>query len=229
MQTETTVEPEVATEPEMTVVDEKPVTVPKYRYGQILPHQIYELKPLIADFYREIGMEKELEATMPTLIQNMRQAAKDPDDIFFPLINEMHNDIRRNPYSIIYACTDSEGAYVGYCWFRVDMNPYNVSYVAVEQDYIVPALRHTLTEARIHDRYIAYMIEVGERCNIQYVNTIVRNKRLLDSRKKLGFQVVESKLRFTGDAAEFKSRNPRFYKYSTYSEVENNGRWKTDN
>ena len=72
------------------------------------------------------------------------------------------------------------------------------------------------------------MIEVGAQCNIQYVNTIVRNKRLLDSRKKLGFQVVESKLRFTGDAAEFKSRNPRFYKYSTYSEVENNGRRKTD-
>lgn len=204
----------------------------RFMYGQILPHEIFTLKPLMSDFYRAIGMGKELEDTMPAVIQSIKDRASDPDDVFMPLINEAYNEIKQNPYSIIYACVDNSLNFQGYMWFRVDINPYGISYITVEHDYVIPEHRGKLTEARIHDRFIAYVVEIAERCNVQYVNTLVRSKSLSDSRKKLGFVPVEQKMRFTGNAEDFKNRNLRFWKYSRYNrdiEEKVNGRIEATN
>ncbi|RJQ39443.1 MAG: hypothetical protein C4555_03255 [Dehalococcoidia bacterium] len=170
-------------------------------FGQILPHEIVSLIPLITDLYKEIGFTEAAETPMP-------------------YIREINRELATNPYSIIYACVDSDMKPHGYMWFRVDRNPKGEHFVTIEHDYIIPEHRGTLTEARIHDRLISYAVEIGERVDCKYVNTSVRSKKLMESRKKLGFVPVEMKMTFTGSAQDFKNRNPRFQRYGYYENKE---------
>lgn len=171
---------------------------PTYTYGTIYPHELGVLAPLIQDFYKEIGF---------------KEAADNPE----PFIREIYNDLLKNPYSIIYACMDREMKPQGYMWLRIDRNVLQVPFAVIEQDYIIPEHRGTLREARMHHRFIEYAIQVGERCGVQYTNTVVRSKRLEESRAKLGFKSVELRLTFKGTAEDFRKQNPGFQKYGQYN------------
>lgn len=171
----------------------------KYRYGQVLPHELAAFAPLITDFYKEV---------------DFKEAVENPA----PLIQMMYNEMRENPYSIVYACVDKEMNPQGYIWFKVKRNPWGVPFVEIEHDYIIPDHRHTLTEARMHHRFIEYVVDIAERCEVQYVNTVVTNRRLELSRHKLGFKSIEVKMTFKGGASEFRAHNPSFQKYGKYEE-----------
>lgn len=180
------------------VVQEKPV---KYTYGQIFPHELSALAPLIIDFYKEIGF---------------KEAAETPG----PFIQEIFEEMSKNPYSIIYACADENLVPQGYMWLRMDRNVLGQPFAVIEHDYVVPEHRGTLREARMHHQFIEYAIQVGERCGVQYTNTVVKTKRLEESRMKLGFKSVEIKMTFKGTAQDFRNQNPSFQKFGKYQEVE---------
>ena len=180
---------------------EKKQTKPKYLYRQIMPHEIEGLIPLIKDFYKAI---------------NYKEAAENP----LPFIAQINREMVSNPYSIIYACVDQQLKPQGYMWFRVDVNPLGQKYIHIEHDYVIPELRKTFTEARIHREFINYVIEVADRNNTQYVTTCVRSTDLEKSRKKLGFKSVEVKMTFKGTAEDFRAENPSFYKFYKTDEVE---------
>lgn len=180
------------------VVREKPKQL---SYGQIFPHELTVLAPLIVDFYKEIGF---------------REAAENPE----PFIREIYEEMSRNPYSIIYACLDRERKPQGYMWLRMDRNVLGQPFAVIEHDYVVPEHRGTLREARMHHQFIEYAIQVGERCGVQYTNTVVKTKRLEESRMKLGFKSVEIKMTFKGTAQDFRNQNPSFQKFGKYQEVE---------
>lgn len=190
--------PEISSVPEV-VKTESVTPAPELIYAPILPHELTVLVPLIKEFYKEIGY---------------KEAVENPD----PLIKEIFEELSGNPYSIIYACVNQSMVPQGYMWLRIDRNPWGAPFAVIEHDYIIPEHRGTLREARMHHRFIEYAIEVGERCGIQYVNTVVRTKRLEESRAKLGFKSVELKLTFRGTAQDFKNQNPSFQKYGKYTE-----------
>lgn len=164
-----------------------------------MPHELQALAPLITDFFKAVGYTK---------------AAEKP----WPVINEIYQEMLKNRYSIVYVCVDQDMTPQGYCWFRVDRNVWNEAFITIEHDYIIAEHRHTMREAKIHRAFIEYIIEIGERCNTQYVNTSVRTPELEQSRKKLGFEAVELKLTFNGDAIRFRERNPSFQKYGQYED-----------
>ncbi len=180
------------------VVREKPKQL---SYGQIFPHELTALAPLIVDFYKEIGF---------------KEAAENPE----PFIREIFDEMSRNPYSIIYACLDAEQKPQGYMWLRIDRNVLQQPFAVIEQDYIIPEHRGTLREARMHHQFIEYAIQTGERCGVQYTNTVVRSKKLEESRMKLGFRSVEIKMTFKGTAQDFRNQNPSFMKTGKYEEGE---------
>ena len=172
------------------------------RYGQILPHELGLLTPLIKDFYKEIGY---------------KEAMENPE----PFLQEIIKDIAHNPYSIIYTCVDEDLRPHGYIYFKIERNPVGQGYVTIEHDYVITEHRETMKEARIQHEFINYVLEVGERCNCQYVNTAIKTEKLEKSRMKLGFKSVELKMTFRGTAQDFRNQNPSFQKYRKYEEVSN--------
>ena len=172
-----------------------------YVYRQILPHEVGNILPFITNFYEEIGYSEGIENPKVFALQ-------------------INQEMGRNPYSIIYICEDLQSNLQGYIWFRIDKNPIGQNYIAIEHDYIIPEHRGTLKEARIHRKFIDYVIEIGERCNSQYVNTVVRTEKLEKSRMKLGFKSVEIKMTYRGTAEDFRNDNPSFQKYYKSGEVE---------
>lgn len=198
-QTQPEPEPEIEELPDIGKVETAPK--PKYKYGQVLPHELTALIPLIVDFYRAI---------------DYKEAVENPD----PLIQQMYQEMQSNPYSIVYACVDADMKPHGYMWFKVERNPWGTPFIVIEHDYIIPEHRHTLTEARMHHKFIEYVVDIAERCGTQYVNTVVTSRNLEKSRHKLGFKSVEVKMRFDGGATEFRQHNPSFQKFGKYEEGE---------
>lgn len=175
---------------------------PVFRYGQALPHELSSLAPLIIEFFKEVKYTK---------------AAEQP----WPVINQMYREMSTNPYSIVYVCVDQDMKAHGYCWFKVERNVWNEPYINIEHDYVIAEHRNTMKEAHIHRDFIKYIIEIGERCGVQYVNTSVKTKKLEASRMKIGFKPVELKMTFTGGAKEFRDHNPSFQQYGKYEEENN--------
>ena len=160
------------------------------------------MAPLIIEFFKEVKYEK---------------AAAQP----WPVINEMYQEMQKNPYSIVYVCVDENMKPHGYCWFRVERNVWNEAYINIEHDYVIAEHRNTMKEAHIHRDFIKYIIEIGERCGVKRTNTAVKTKKLEASRMKLGFRPVEMKMTFEGTAADFRAQNPSFQEFKK-AEEENN-------
>ena len=178
-----------------------PANASRFHYAQALPHEIQSLTPLIIDFFRDINWQK---------------AVDDP----WPLIKQMNLEMVKNPYSIVYVCYDDDKKLHGYIWFQIDRDPWGDNFVFIKHNYIINEHRKTLREARIHREFLIYAIETGERCNVQYAETVVRSKRLEASRMKLGFVPFELGLRFIGTAEDFRVKNPAFRRRKKYEEEE---------
>lgn len=170
-----------------------------FRYAQALPHELKALSPLIIDFFKEVKYQKAI-------------------DNPWPIINSIYADMQRDPYSIVYVCVDEDLRAQGYMWFRVQRNEWQEPYIVLEHIYVIAEHRHTFREARITREFINYVIHIGERCGAQYINTMVKTKRLEASRAKLGFKAVELKMTFMGDAEAFRNANPSFARYKVYNE-----------
>jgi len=131
-------------------------------------------------------------------------------------------DLGSNPYSIFIGCVDGAGKPQGYIWVKVDHDVYrNDPYIEVVHDYVAPEMRETLAGARIHQRLLSHAVEVMNRCNCKYIKIKVPNKRLFESRKKLGFEAQSTNMIFRGTASEFRERNPMFKNKG--SEVDEDG------
>ena len=231
MQTETTVEPEVATDEgkvvfakgadiEIRATGNPPKTYPTefraapkypptprlrgtYRYGQILPHEVWAFAECVKGF-----------------CHILRPDFTDLDHA--NLMKAIHNEMASNPYSVFIGCVDEAGKPQGHMWIRIEPDVYrNDPYVDVVHDYVVPEIRDSLAGARVHRGLLAHALEIMNRCNCKYIKIRVPNKRLFDSRKKLGFEAQSTNMIFRGTAQEFRERNPMFKNKG--SEVENDG------
>jgi hypothetical protein len=178
------------------VVQEKPV---KYTYGQIFPHELSALAPLIIDFYKEIGF---------------KEAAETPG----PFIQEIFEEMSKNPYSIIYACADRDMEPQGYLWLRVDRDLLQRPFTVIEHDYIIPEHRGTLREATIHRQFIEFVVQTGERCRVQYMTGHVRTKKLEEHWIKLGFRSIAVRMEFKGNMTDFRERNLGFQQFGKHKE-----------
>lgn len=181
----------------------EPVAVPKYRYGQVLPHEVWAFAECIKDYCRIL-----------------RADFTDLDHA--NLMRAILQDLGANPYSIFIGCVDDAGKPQGYMWFRITHDVYrNDPYLEVEHDYVAPEIRDTMAGARIHRMLLSNTLDVMNRCGCKYVKIKVPNRKLFDSRKKLGFEAQSTNMIFRGTAADFRERNPMFKNKG--SEVDDNG------
>jgi hypothetical protein len=171
------------------------VTKQRDTYVTLMPHEVPLLREQIKDFYQEINLVK--------AVENI--------DVF---ISDIVNTLKNNPYQFFYVALDPEGNLLGYHWFYIDRNILGECYAYVEQDYLIPEIRDTLRGARIHKNLLQFGLNIMQRCGGVRINTVVRSKKLEDSRRRLGFKSVEIRMTYEGSSEEFVGLNPLFAQYS---------------
>ena len=76
----------------------------------------------------------------------------------------------------------------------------------------MPEIRNTYSGAKIHKRFMEYIRDIYKRCQCVSLDTeIPDSRKLFDSRKKLGFEVVTIKMVHRGTAEEFMEKRPGYW------------------
>lgn len=167
------------------------------RIVKLMPHELVQIKSQMEDFYNMIDLP---------------EAAQGIDKY----IHAIRTDMERSPYQFVFVSVEGSGAderILGYVWFYIEVSVLGEPQAVFEHDYVIPEIRDTLKGARVHKELLDASLNIGQRCQVVRINTVVKSDKLLKSREKMGFEKTEQKLTFHGDVTSFRNHNPVFMSY----------------